>query len=96
MMFLLLRLFTAMRGVSLSATPKLNAMLITLPTFLLWILLSLVLSNIVLFAVPPLRQIAETYTRRERLPSFGESQRQLLRASGRLAVVCVPLATLGF
>ena len=73
-----------------------NGMLITLPAFFLWIPLSLILSNCVLFVVPPLRRIAERFVAEAHRPGFYESQRQLLVMLAAFAVICVPLIALGF
>jgi hypothetical protein len=88
--------FAESRGIARSEIPDLNGMLISLPAFLLWIPIGLMLSNCVLFAVPPLRRVAERFVADAERPGFGESQRQLLVAAGAIGVVCIPLIVLGF
>jgi hypothetical protein len=49
-----------------------------------------------LFAVPPLRRIAEKYILQSSHPGFAESQRQLGKMALIMALLCVPLILLGF
>ena len=92
----LMRAFAASRGIPPGAIPDRNGMLIALPAFLLWIPLALLLSNLVLLAIPPLRRLAEGYKESTRTPGYGESQRWLGRLAIRMAMVAVPLIALGF
>jgi hypothetical protein len=78
-----------------AAIPQLNGFLLTIPTFFLWLPFSLLISNFILFVVSPLRRIAETYVSKANRPGFRKSQTQLLRITGVLAVICVPLIVLG-
>ena len=88
--------FANYRGISRSAIPDINGMLISLPTFFLWIPLSLIVSNLILFAVPALRHVAEQYVAESKRPGFRDSQRQLFRIAIWMAALCVPLIALGF
>jgi hypothetical protein len=88
--------FSAIRGVPRSAVPNVNGMLIGLPAFFLWIPASLLLGNVVLYAVPPLRRIAESYATRAHQPGFVESQKILLKIAGYFALICIPLIVLGY
>jgi len=91
----LLRTFAGVRAAR-SAIPNLNVVLISLPALMLWIPISLLLSNCVLFAVPRLRRAAERFVIEAQRPGFRESQRQLLFAAGVIGIVCIPLIVLGF
>lgn len=88
--------FSEIRSVPLSAVPNVNGLLITLPALFLWIPLSLLLGNFVLYVVPSLRRIAECYATRAGRPGLAESQRRLLKIAGMVALICVPLMVLGF
>jgi hypothetical protein len=88
--------YARMAAVPMSSVPNLNGLLISLPTIFLWIPVALLLSNCVLFAVPPLRRIAEAYVARSGRPGFAESQRQLGKVALIMALFCVPLIALGF
>lgn len=79
-----------------SEVPVLNEILILLPALVLWVPITLLLANCVLYALPRLRRIADAYSARAEQPGFGGSQRQLGRFSFILAWVCVPLIVLGF
>ena len=92
----LLNAYTRATHIGLSAIPNLNALLIALPAIFLWIPVTLLLSNCVLYAVPPLRRVAESYVSRTMRPGFVESQKQLGRAAFVIAIFCVPLIILGF
>ena len=88
--------YVHLKGISLSAIPTLNALLLCLPAFLLWIPITLLLTNCVLFAVTPLRRVAEEFVLRAERPGFVESQRQLGRAALIMAIFCLSLIVLGF
>lgn len=92
----LIEAYSWLAGVPRSAVPNLNGMLITLPAFFLWIPVSLLISNVVLYWVPPLRRIADAYTQRAHRLGFVDSQKALLKALGVFALVCLPLIVLGF
>lgn len=69
--YLAVAAYAASHGMSIGAVPNSNALLIAVPTFFLWIPISLLLANVVLNAVPALRRIAESYATpagRPRLP----------------------------
>jgi hypothetical protein len=88
--------YARIKGIPESAIPRINGILITLPALLLWLPIALLLSNFVLFVVPPLRRIAEGYAAESNHPGFSESQRQLARIAVIMSMVCVPLILLGF
>ena len=93
---LLLHCFTFLRGIPASEIPFANAMLIGLPAILLWISISLLLSNLILFAIGHLRQVAEQYAAAANRPGFRDSQKNLLKLTGCIAIICLPLIVLGF
>jgi hypothetical protein len=88
--------YSAVRGVPPAAVPDVNGLLIALPAFFLWIPVSLLLSNVILYSVPPLRRIAEEYAARADQPGYVKAQKTLLKVLGVFALVCVPLIVLGF
>jgi len=88
--------YSQVKGVARSAMPNLNGLLIALPAFLLWIPISLLMANVILYCVPPLRRIAEGYAAQAGRPGFVESQKTLLKVLGVFALVCLPLIVLGF
>lgn len=92
----LLSLYAKQHGLRTGDVPDANALLIMLPTVFLWIPLALVLSNVVLRSIPPLREIAETYASTAARPGYAASQRQLLKMLAWLAGVCVPLILVGW
>jgi hypothetical protein len=93
---LLTRWFASVRGIPLRQIPKVNGMLISLPAVFLWIPICLLLSNLILFAIPNLRRIAERHVAAANRPGFRETQTDMLKLTGCLAIVCVPLIALGF
>ena len=92
----LLVAFSVLRRVPLADVPDLNGLLIGLPALALWIPISLLLGNVVLHSVPPLRRVAESFAAEADGPSYGEAQRLLLKLLGVLTPVCVPLLVAGF
>lgn len=92
----LTNLYSQFKNVSLSDLPNLNGMLISLPAIFLWIPCSLLISNLIIRLTPPLRVVAEKYTAQSNGPSFGESQKRLLKVLYIFAMICVPLILLGF
>ena len=92
----LLEAHSHLKGVARSAVPDPIALMITLPAFFLWIPISLIVGNIVLYCVPPLRQVAQRHAAQANRPGFLASQKVLLRVLGVLALVCLPLIVLGF
>ena len=83
-------------GVQLHSISDLNGMLISLPAFFLWIPVSLMLSNCVLYIVSPFRSIAEEYVARAKRPGFGDTQRMLGKILLYMSFICMPLIALGF
>jgi hypothetical protein len=94
--FGLLSLYARQHGLRTDDVSDAKALLIFLPTFFLWIPLALVLSNVVLKTIRPLRIVAETYASTAARPGYAASQRQLLKVFGWLAVFCVPLILAGW
>ena len=88
--------FADMRGIQAKSLPNLNMILICLPAIFLWLPVSLLLSNCVMYVVPPLRQIAETYASDADRPDFAESQRMIGKVTFYMLLVCGPLIALGF
>jgi hypothetical protein len=92
----LIDLYTRLTGIPRSSVPRINGLLIALPAVFLWMPVTLLLSNCVLFVVPPLRKVANAYTTQTNSPSFHESQRILGKITLFAAVVCLPLIIVGF
>ena len=92
----LIEAYSRVKGVAHSAIPGLNALLIALPAFFLWIPIGLLVSNLMLYFISPLRRMAEEYVVRSGHPGFAESQKELLKWIRIVALVCVPLVLLGF
>jgi hypothetical protein len=92
----LMAMYARVAGIHQAHVPKLNALLISLPTLMLWIPLALLLGNCILHLVPRLRATAERHSNESGHPGFRESQRQLAVAAMVMALVCVPLIALGF
>jgi hypothetical protein len=89
-------LYAQSAGVPMSAIPSLNGVLIAVPTLILWIPISLLASNLVLYAVPSLRSVASAFAARSAMPPFVENQRRLAIFALVAAVICVPLIAWGF
>jgi hypothetical protein len=88
--------YSRTKGIPQAAVPKLNGMLISLPALGLWIPISLLLANLVIFCVAPLRRVAERYTAQAERSGFIESQKDLMKLLLVLALICIPLIVLGF
>jgi hypothetical protein len=84
------------KGIPLSAVPNLNGILISLPALGLWIPISLVLGNVGLHCVPPLRRINERDASKTGRSGFVEAQKDLLKALLLFALICIPMILLGF
>jgi len=91
----LVNAYAHVAGVSPSAVPNLNALFISLPAFFLWIPITLLLANCILFALPLLRKVAEDYVSRANRHGFADS-RQLGKIALIMALFCLPLIILGF
>jgi hypothetical protein len=92
----LLHVYCDIKSIPPSAVPNLNGALISLPAIFLWIPVSLLLGNLVLYCVPPLRRVAKQLVRESGLPGFLESQKAMLKLLLILASICIPLIVLGF
>jgi hypothetical protein len=92
----LMAAYARFTGIAQHAVPRLNALLISLPTLILWIPLALLLGNCVLYLIPRLRTAAERYADESGHAGCRDSQRQLAIAAIVMALVCLPLITLGF
>ena len=88
--------FSLYRNIPVSSIPNINGMLIVLPAFILWIPVSLFISNVILFVVPSLRKIAEQQVENGKSFNLIQSQKMLLKVSAFHAMVCVPLIIIGF
>lgn len=74
----LLSAYAASRGQPISAISDGEALLLTLPGFALGIPLYLLIANGILYAVTPLRRIAERHTAATRLPAITTSSSRAL------------------
>lgn len=92
----LLSVHAAMRGVRMNEVPDATAIMITIPALIVWIPIALLLSNFVMVAIPPMRRIAQAYTRRAGTPGFFKSQLQLMGLTAIIAVICIPIIIYGF
>lgn len=94
--YLLMRVFAHIRDMPLNAVPELNGLLIGIPALFLWIPVSLLVANLILLALPPLRRRAASYAASTDSLSFRGSQLAMLRATFWLGLLCLPLIALGF
>jgi hypothetical protein len=94
--YLVVGMYAASHDVPIYAVPDLNGILIAVPTLILWIPVALLLANVVIRAVPPLRRVADSYVTSLERPDFGTSQRQLIKVLLWSAFVCVPLVVVGW
>jgi hypothetical protein len=92
----LVAVYAAGHGFRTHEVPGLNALLIGLPAFFLWIPLALWVANVILKSIPSLRRMAETYAAQAARPGYEDSQKQLLKAAAWAGVVCIPLMILGW
>jgi len=92
----LLHYYAASKGIPLAAVQNIPGMLIALPAFFIWVPVGLLISNVVLAAIPPLRKIAVEYSLRAGRPGFLGSQLELFLVLLVICVVCVPLIVYGF
>jgi hypothetical protein len=88
--------YAALHHIRFRDVPNLNAALIGLPAVFLSIPINLLIGNCVLFLIPPLRRIAESYSAKTSRVTFCEAQLMLLRITLYIALVTVPLIVLGF
>ncbi len=88
--------YSRIKGIPRSGVPNLNGILISLPALVLWVPISLFLTNLVLFCVAPLRRAAERYAIQAERPGFIESQEDLMKLLFVVALICIPLIVLGF
>jgi hypothetical protein len=93
---LLVSMYATQHGLLPKDVPTVNALLVGLPGFFIWIPFALLVSNVILNAVPALRRIAVAYAAQADQPDYAGSQRQLLKALGLTSAVCVPLMLLGW
>lgn len=90
----LIHCFAVVRGISTREIPFVNAILIGLPALFLWIPIGMLLSNLILVATAYLGQTTEQRFAAAR--HFYEAQRDILKAAGYIAIICLPLIVLGF
>jgi len=88
--------YSEFKGVPRAAIPNLNGLLISVPAFLVWIPISLLLGNLILYWVPLLRPTAESYAANANRPGFAESQWLLLKVLLVFVLIFVPLVVVGF
>lgn len=79
-----------------TTVPNVAAIVVGTCGLLLAIPVALMAANLVLFAVSPLRRIAEADVARNGRPDFGASQRALLRLFFVLAAICAPIIAATF
>ncbi len=89
-------MFAYTKGISPSDIPDLNGFFISLPVILLWIPYSLVLSNFIMYIIPPMRRIAENYAKESGRADFRNSQLRLGKFSLYWSIPWVVLIVLGF
>lgn len=87
---LLVQAYARSRGIALGSVGNAAGATLGIAAVLLWIPLSLLLANALLFAIPPLRRIAEGYATAAKRPDFATSQRQLLKIALVIGLICVP------
>lgn len=92
----LISAYSKMAGIELNAIPNLNGILISLPAFFLWIPISFIISNLLLYFVPPLRAVAENYAEKTEGSSYKDSQKGLWKITLYMSVICLPLIAMGF
>jgi hypothetical protein len=92
----LMAIFARLRGIQLRDVPDFNGLLISLPAFFLWIPVTYLLGNLILYFIPALRRTAESYVEAAGRPGFRDSQVGLLKACAVFALVCIPLIAIGF
>ena len=92
----LMSYYAVSKGIPLAAVPNATGMLIALPALFVWIPISLLISNIVIELVSPLREIARRYASDSGTPGFVASQFQLFLVLVIVSAVCVPLIVYGF
>ena len=84
-------LFARSRGIAFGEVADAPGILLSIPAFFLWIPFCLMLGNGILFAIPPLRPIAEAHVRRHGAPDFRTTQRDLARFAAGSAAVTLPV-----
>jgi disulfide bond formation protein DsbB len=89
--WLLLSAYSTAHGVPISAISGAEALLLAMPGFVFWVPLCLLISNGILYAVSPLRSIAQRHVASTGRPDSRQSQGQLLTLSMIAAAVCLPL-----
>jgi hypothetical protein len=87
----LVETYSHVTGMPRSSMPRLNGLLMTLPALFLWIPISLLIANIVLYRVPPLRRIAERYAPEASVGKGRDSKKApTLRRGMRAALATAP------
>lgn len=89
--WVLVSAYAAARTLPVSAIADTAALPLAISGLLLWIPACLLLANGIMFAVPPLRRIAERYAASAARADFAQSQRQLLKALLLSVAVCAPV-----
>jgi hypothetical protein len=88
--------YARLHNVSQANIPALSGLLITLPFIFLWIPAALLLSNLVLSLISPLRRIADQYATRSRSPSYLDAQKMLSKVARWAVLIFLPFIFLGF
>lgn len=94
--WLLLSAYSTARAVPVPAISDARALLLVLPGFAMWVPLCLLIANRILYAVPPLRRLAERHVAAAGRPDFRQSQRRLLVVFLIAAAVCLPIIAAAF
>ena len=84
-------LFARSRGIAVAEVADMPGILLSISALLLWIPPCLMLGNGILFAIPPLRRIAEAHVRRRGAPDVPTTQRDLARFALGSAAVTLPV-----
>lgn len=84
-------LFARSRGIAPAEVADLPGILLSLSALFLWMPPCLMLGNAILWAIPPLRRLAEGHVRRHAAPEFRAAQRDLARLALGMAAVTLPV-----
>jgi hypothetical protein len=92
----LLSVYSSFANIRRAEIPELNKTLIMIPAFFLWLPISFLLSNLLIYHITPLRRATERYVKKAGRPGYAQSQKGLLKALLIVAAICIPLIVLGF
>jgi len=88
--------FKYLNGIGINQIPEKNALLILLPSFFLWVPVSLLLSNAIISVIPSTRKIAENYVKKANKPDYTKTQKALKKLFWSIASIAIPLILLGY